>query len=504
MNNIDYIPYKTIENRSFSNETKLIITKEKFNNINFQEGKVTLSFEFCFFESLEIKNLDVFKFKTILISFHYCVIGEINIKEILENNISVHFSNSIISGDITSNKLNSVTLLNCFIPTSIYFRKLKKLYITYDERASNCPNWNELFIKCAKSFKDLLETKNNIYIEDCENATIKYTKQNIDSLGLYYKENPPGYQNDDFYILNEKEKEKLNISLKIEYSKEAKNKSILIENMILNNLSVIGPSQGKLSVQNTKINRIFIENYSTELGATFYNIRSNPEKGLLEIKHSTLKNVDFSNFLFDTFSRISIYRNNLKDLKLSACNFPNVTDMLSIFFTVENIHYPEKTDNNYNKLKYDTLIQLKNIIESSGNIYESQKFHELANESLRKIEDLNKWDKLILCSNNVTNSHGLSIKKPLCIALIFSILLYIVYLFSLGKIFNFNDNFDLDLIGYYFPFIDFTHKLDFLVSKEELNGFSLFFDYLNRIVIAYLGYQFISAFRKFGKQKSNQ
>jgi hypothetical protein len=59
---------------------------------------------------------------------------------------------------------------------------------------------------------------------------------------------------------------------------------------------------------------------------------------------------------------------------------------------------------------------------------------------------------------------------------------------------------DYDLIGYYFAFLDITHRSDFLVSKSELSGWSVTIDYLNKILVGFLIYQFIAAFRKYGKK----
>ena len=59
---------------------------------------------------------------------------------------------------------------------------------------------------------------------------------------------------------------------------------------------------------------------------------------------------------------------------------------------------------------------------------------------------------------------------------------------------------DFELIGYYFSFIDITHRSDFLVKKEELNGWSLTIDFFSKVVSGFFIYQFISAFRKYGKK----
>lgn len=112
---------------------------------------------------------------------------------------------------------------------------------------------------------------------------------------------------------------------------------------------------------------------------------------------------------------------------------------------------------------------------------------------------LPNWDKFILWVSSKSNNHGLSISHPLGYFLLFTIILYLLYLNDLGFLFN-GGEFDPKLIGYYFPFIDPTHRNDFLVEKEELTGWSLALDYLNKIIVGFLIYQFISAFRKYGKK----
>lgn len=63
-----------------------------------------------------------------------------------------------------------------------------------------------------------------------------------------------------------------------------------------------------------------------------------------------------------------------------------------------------------------------------------------------------------------------------------------------------NNSIDWNLIGYYFSFLDITHRIDFLVDKAELSGLSVTIDYLNKILIGFLIYQFIAAFRKYRKK----
>jgi hypothetical protein len=140
------------------------------------------------------------------------------------------------------------------------------------------------------------------------------------------------------------------------------------------------------------------------------------------------------------------------------------------------VHYPENKKDNFYKDQYETFLQLKNALEKTGNIYEAQKLQAISFEALRKIEDLSAWDKFILFLNDFSNQHGLSISRPLKWFFICSIILYLTYLYSLQRLFN-DQNIDWNLIGYYFSFLDLTHRSDFLVEKEEFNSISLAVDF---------------------------
>ncbi|MBK8482783.1 MAG: hypothetical protein IPL31_00105 [Saprospiraceae bacterium] len=196
---------------------------------------------------------------------------------------------------------------------------------------------------------------------------------------------------------------------------------------------------------------------------------------------------------------MSFYRTKFGKTIFTSCNFPENNIDFDKFQSLENVHYQDKKSDNYYKNQYEIFLQLKISMELTGNFYESQKLLAISYDALRKIETISNWDKVILWINRNSNNHGLSIKNPLYSFLISSLVLYTCYLYSLQRIFN-NGNLDLSLIGYYFSFIDITHRADFLVNKDEFNLFSLAIDFANKLITGFFIYQFISAFRKFGKK----
>jgi len=60
--------------------------------------------------------------------------------------------------------------------------------------------------------------------------------------------------------------------------------------------------------------------------------------------------------------------------------------------------------------------------------------------------------------------------------------------------------FDTSLLGHYFSFIDITHRSDFLVGKADFGWWNLIIDYIAKIAVGFFIYQFIAAFRKYGKR----
>jgi len=65
-----------------------------------------------------------------------------------------------------------------------------------------------------------------------------------------------------------------------------------------------------------------------------------------------------------------------------------------------------------------------------------------------------------------------------------------------------NIEIDYDLIGYYFSFIDLTHRSDFLVDKVGLNGWALAIDYLTKLIVGFFIYQFIAALENMARIKN--
>lgn len=496
MNEISLTPYKIIQNQNY-NDSKIVIKASDFTDLSFLEGQFTFIFTGCLFKKLEIENSEIIDFEKINISFIDCFIDRINIENIVTTNLSISFGNSILKGKIENENLKNVSINNCFPNDSLFLLNLKSVTISYTEENIFPIRWEKLLKSSKMTLEDLFTKKRSFNIYDCKEITFTFNENKTDKVGLYktYYKGP----NKIGYYLSEEEKKKINISLSVSYSASKEHTFTKIINAQLSALSISGYSTGKLSIENCKIDNWYISEFSTQLGATFYNIRPFREEAKerkLEIKSSNLDNVWFDNVAFNDYSIISLYRNKFGQTAFTACDFPSKFKEFDKIKTIENIHYPDKK---YFKIRYETFLQLKKTLEASGNVYETLKLQAVSNEELKRIEDLSFWDKVILYINSFSNNHGLSIKRPFWGIFISSAFFYILYLWSLERIFNCND-IDFNLIGYYFSFLDITHRTDFLVNKTELTGLSVFIDYLNKIVTGFFIYQFIAAFRKYGKK----
>ncbi len=217
------------------------------------------------------------------------------------------------------------------------------------------------------------------------------------------------------------------------------------------------------------------------------------------IHKCNLDDVSFDNVRFDQYERISLYRSKLAKAIFTSCDFPRKYKSFETFLPIENVHYPERRPLSHHKDQYEIFLQLKMALESTGNFYEAQKWQSISHEALKRVPTITKDDKTILSINGSSNKHGTSISRPLWWFIGCSIVLYLLYLLSIGRLFT-TTEFDSTLIGYYFGFIDITHRADFLVDKTEYNGFSLAIDGLSKLVIGFFIYQFVAAFRKYGKK----
>lgn len=439
------------------------------------DGWSTLSFDRCLFEKLTIINEDEIAFKHISINFFSCIIGEIELGQVASDNISIGFYRSFVSGKIASGNLLAVEFNNCRTLSHMFLIDVPKIRISHTKENIEPNHWQGLLLQFYQS---------NEFLKAPIRYQIYHPRQ-IDISSNYDSREEP-----------------IKPVINIFYNQEAGHQATKITGMSLSSFSISGNPGGAIRVENSRINNWYIHNFLPEGNVSFYSVApvsTDSADAGIGIHDSMLDGVEFDNIAFDAYPIISFHRTKFSKAIFTSCDFPKDYKTFSAFVPIANVHYPDNRPPNYEKAQYEIFLQLKKAVEDRGNYYEAQKLQAIAHDALKQIKTISWADRLILSVNHWSNNHGLSIKRPFWGFLIFSVSLYLLYLLSVGRLFNSN-TFDPKLIGYYFSFVDITHRSDFLVRKDELTGWSLFLDYLGKLIVGFFIYQFIAAFRKYGKR----
>lgn len=472
---LDLIPYQPITNKADIDEVIIQINRRNFDGIAFREGKITFPITDCLFKKVVIENGEDISFNDISILFINCYIGDLQVEKITSSNISILMFHSLVAGKIQNDKLLKVQLDHCLLLSGLFLIDLPKVLISLDEEKLEPRAWLAMGGK-VHDFEEIYLMKQAYHIINVGTITAQSNDKNISSPNL------------------------IDLNLSLSYDNDAGESIVNISGLRLKALTISGKPKGKISVERMGIDALYIHNFTPTAEVGFYDIgpRGDRSETIIEIRESKLDTVWFDNVSFDKYGKVSFYRTRVAKTVFSSCNFPESYSAYDNFDALKNVHYPNERQENYDKDKYEIFLQLRKAMEASGNYYESQKLQSIAHDALKRIKGISVGDRIILWINGWSNNHGMSISKPFLQLMIISIVVYILYLSSLGRIFS-SGEVDTALIGYYFSFIDLTHRTDFLVDKNELTGLSLFLDFANKVITGFFIYQFIAAFRKYGK-----
>lgn len=502
MNYITPTPYKKIENVWYTDDKAILLLKKTdFEQVKMVPGQIMVTFQFCFFKKLIIQNDEDIPLDDLSIAFNSCLIKELEISKIAGENISVHLGSCILSGRITAEKLRYFAVNNCLLNTSLFILGINNIRISYTTENIFPYWWKRLFDTVGADFKWFANNEQRYHIENAQKLIITSSKKSSDLSGFYLMDFNTIKMYRIGYRLSPAQENLLKISVFISYS-SGTDESTLIENLDLKSLSLNGNPNGKLTVENSKISNWYLSEFSPKTEAGFYNL--NPrlpadEETKIGIHKCNLDKAWFDNVYFEDFERLSFYRSKFSSATFTSCSFPASYDKFAKFMPIANVHYPEDKTDNYDKDQYEIFLQLKKAMDATGNNYESLKIQAVSQTALRKISTISCGDKFILGASDVSNAHGQSIGRPFWLFVAVSISGYILYLSTLERVFQ-PSAFDPNLIGYYFSFIDLTHRSDFLVDKQEISGWSLAIDYSIKVLLGYLIVQFVAAFRKYSRK----
>jgi hypothetical protein len=271
-----------------------------------------------------------------------------------------------------------------------------------------------------------------------------------------------------------------------------------------------GESDSKVNLEHIKCDKFYIHDFSSK-SFNIYNLQNrNPNESKFEIKNSNFPNASFVKVKFDSFESINFYRNYLEKSTFSSCTFPKEIATLS------NIHNPLEKEEDYAGLQYELFRQLKFSLTNSHNQIEALEMHHRMYNASRKRKDLRIQDQFILCLNELSNNHGTSISRAFFLSLTMILILWVSYCFFLPdapfKIgWNGFESFKIALADFWkFTFskskvltiiANPVHNLNNLtgLSSVEISSMNYLISFVSRILIAWGYFQFVSAFRKFGK-----
>ncbi len=484
----------------FGNKPSISIINSKVNTLSFR-GSCTFRKDICITNKSEIESF--------LISENFETDKDIIISNSTIN-YSLHFSNTKSNRIVFENNsnINSLIRLENIKSNSIVFKKS----IFNDEIYLWDSNIDDLIF-----FKSIFNRKleiNTVVVS--HTITIMYSEFN-DSLFVYNKNS----ENDKIRFIS-----KLYISTSI-FSNQfvIKGKNTEVEKIkIIASKKLEGTlSFTDLNILETNIsgdisncNLIFNHcNFNYLLFSNFYNystislssVESYKTNSSINIENSNLGKTHLFNTSLNSFDSININNSFLMDI-ISA----NVK-----WFSDDRLNSDKKEELNFFDQKREIYRQLKYALDKQGDRITTLKFKAMEMEAYKNHVFLNKtmttdvsvFDKFILWLSQI-NDFGINWFKPTLFAIGFSILFHFLITIGVSDNLSFKPNCSDGSLRttceiyfanlYTLPqLMNPVHNLSHIYPKLELSFTVHFFDYLLKLILAFLIFQIISAFRKYIK-----
>ncbi|AEH02541.1 hypothetical protein [Lacinutrix sp. 5H-3-7-4] len=524
---ISNIDFTSVVNITYTENVVLEKKKVVFQKCIFRQGivfmidltqtkisELDLMFEDCIIEENKEKNeIKSNKQKQkLFLYFNTCLIRDLGLDKCDFTNASFFKSLILERLLITNSSVRIITIRNCFGSVFINNNPKSKLFIYYADDNLFIENYNlrkvNKLIKKRDSLNKIFSHKTRFHISNTQEISVEFKKSSEN--GIKRIKNEDKSLKEAKYYLKESELKELDISVSIRLESDI-TKNIKISNCILNGLSLNGDSNTIIDIKHTTCNRLFIDKFSSAK-LLLYDFQATKEDSKLEIKNSDLSNTWFNKVRLNSFDIVSFYRTTLENTKFSATEFPNSIEAL------ENIHYPLEKESEYFNNQYENYKQLKVALANQSDQIQALQMHRKMYEAIRQSKKLSSQDKFILFLNNISNKHGTSITHSFFCFLVILFSLYITYTLALPKApysFGWNGfgsfwesicettNFVLNKWKNLYALANPTHRLSQLIENnlgQELSGMNYFISFCSRILIGWCYYQFVSAFRKFGKK----
>lgn len=522
MKEIDVFNYNDtdVKDCSYNVPVKLVIRKASYEAakkvLKIHKNRSTIGFENVTFNSEISINVDEGIDQDISISFHNCFIDSFSSFALESENVSLSFGGCVVKHFNARNiPLKSVQFNNCF--GTFFLANLKSCNISYTEENIFIRDWYK-----KAPLEQILSHKTSFHITNVEN--INFYGNEIDEerrnkllkhhKHFYLDDNPLLKKNRLKKLLTNEEKLILNLNISITNNASSNHIKTSVKNLLLNSISLTGRTEGEILIEDCKIDNVYIRDFSPKGDFTLYNIETRGlSKGKFEVHNSNLDNTWFNSVKLNQYF-IVFFKSSFINTKFYSTIFPSTKELLkSSLSSIENIHYPDKKSekNAYNRDMYELFLELKQAFEKRGNVFESQKMKAVAHNFLHKITTWKFWKSefwnstSILFLNKISNFHGVSVRNAFWLIIGFTLFFHWLNVLSFKSYCpGFNSweemwNIFNQTKRYVFAIANPAHRVSSLAPESEITGYTYAFSFLSRIVVGYLYYQFVAAFRRFGK-----
>ncbi len=521
MPTIDIYKYKIDETKNsiYKEPVKLFISQESYDetkNDLVLDITTTINFRNVIFESAIYLDEGDKMDEEIFIDFYYCIIKslDLNFMPIKSPNIHIRLYNCIIKNfDSGSSKLKGLTIRNSF--GRFIIKKVENLVVSYSERYLSIKGWRKLNTRLDMT--TILSYQTFFSIEEVQKVYVSGEEFSFNEKKNMHKRNnffliKTGKRSRLMRFLSEEEKNLFKLSLTFKYQVDFEHKETIINNLPITQLFLSGKPNGDVKIEDCKIDNINLLFFSPKTSFSLINITSRIGKqARFKVIKSILDNTEFNSVKLNNY-KIIFSKSSFVNTKFYSTIFPDIRELLdSNKFSSMPSTKERENENDYNRDMYELFLELKQAFDKRGNVFESQKMKAVAHEFLYRMErwDLSKSDfwnnKLILSLNRLSNFYGISIKRAflwLVLMIIifhgFNIISYNSYILGFNDIGEFIDIVE-ETIRYLFVIANPTHKISSLAPEGEITEYTYVVSFLSRICIGYMYYQFITAFRRFGK-----
>ena len=486
--------------------------KEPLNNLHYE--KIEILFENCYLASEssiygidnEVVNLTFFNSVFLDFKIEYCTLK------------SITFSRSIFLFRFLVNegKVENISIQNSLGSIIINDNGDTKGFVRFSNDNLYVQR-NEIFklykkIVGQKQIDSILYLDTNLHFNNMKSLHVGFEFSEKDKKGFKINEvpqlNAPNKKQVNYYP-SKKDLNQLKIRLNINQSKGLTDE-ITIRKGYYESIFIKGESESKINIEHILCDKFYMHEFSCQALKVYELYNRNNKDSKFEMKYSNLPNASFVKTLFKDFELVSFYRNFIEKASFSSCVFPKS------ILTVENIHYPDKRENDYHGLQYELYRQLKFSLLNGHNQIDALEMHQRMYNVASKRNGLSIQDRFILCLNRISNNHSTSITRAFWLTISMIFVMWIAYCFFLP-----NAPFKLGWYGMesfktgVYDFFTFTfdqgkvltiianpvHNINNLseVNNSELSSMNYFISFASRIIVAWGYFQFVSAFRKFGK-----